>query len=134
MNKRRRLTWHNPNATGSSSDDDDDDNDDNDKQSNSKSSSNSTSSSSFSFTRKKEELKEEEEEQEASSSSSGPPPRRIDVKPRMVAWIPTGESSRRGIEVNRLQREPPDALEPYNNWLRDREQLEQKQKENEGEE
>ena len=95
MNKRRRLTWHNPNATGSSSDDDDDDddvnNDDDDKQSNSKSSS-SSSSSSFSFTSKKETKEEpKEEEERASSSSSGPPPRRIDVKPRMFAWIPTGE-------------------------------------------
>ena len=134
MNKRRRLTWHNPNATGSSSDDDDDndgeDNDNDDKKSNSKSSS---SSSSFSFTSKpKEETKEEEE---ASSSSSGPPPRRIDVKPRMVAWIPTGERSHRGIDVNRLQQEPSDgdALELYNNWLRDEREREQKEKEKEQE-
>ena len=116
MNKRRRLTWHNPNATGGSSDDDDDnEDDDKDKPSNSKSSSSSSSSS------KKEEPKEEE----ASSSSSGPPPRRIDVKPRMFAWIPTGERIQRGIDVNRLQREPTDALEPYNNWLHNREQQEQ---------
>ena len=129
MNKRRRLTWFNPNATGSSSDDDgndDDDNDEDDKQSNSKSSSSSSSSSSFSFTSKpKEEPKEEEE---ASSSSSGPPPRRIDVKPRRFAWIPTGERSQRGIDINQLQREPSDALEPYNNWLREREQQEEAQK------
>ena len=126
MNKRRRLTWHNPDAMGSSSDDDDNDdiddndNDNDDKKSNSKSSSSSSSSSSS----KKEEAKEEEE---ASSSSSGPPPRRIDVKPRKVVWIPTGQSSSRGIDINRLQQEPPDALEPYNNWLRDREQQQQEQ-------
>ena len=136
MNKRRRLTWHNPNAASSSDDDDDDkDNTDDDKKSNSKSS--SSSSSSFSFTSKPKE-KEEPKEEEASSSSSGPPPRRIDVKPRMIAWIPTGERSQRGIDINRLQREPSsDALEPYNNWLRDREQQEQEkeqlQKENEEE-
>ena len=124
MNKRRRLTWHNPNAA-SSSDDDDDDNDNNDdnKQSNSKSSS---SSSSFSFTSKpKQEPKEEDDE--ASSSSSGPPPRRIDVKPRNTVWIPTGERIQQGTVVNQLQREPSDALEPYNNWLRNREQQEQKE-------
>ena len=129
MNKRRRLTLFNPDATGSSSDDDnddddDDDNDNDEKQSNSKSS----SSSSFSFTSKP---KEEPKEEEASSSSSGPPPRRIDVKPRMVAWIPTGERSQRGIEVNQLQREPSNALEPYQNWLRDREQQEEEQNEEE---
>ena len=123
MNKRRRLTWFNPNATGSSSDDDDDDNDNNDKQSNSKSSS---SSSSFSFTSKpKQEPKEEEKS--ASSSSSGPPPRRIDVKPRKMVWIPTGERSQRGIDVNRLQQEPPDSLELYNNWLREQQEQEQQQ-------
>ena len=134
MNKRRRLTWFNPDATSSNDDDDDDDNDNNDKQSNSKSS--SSSSSSFSFTSKpneKEEPKEEEEEGEASSSSSGPPPRRIDVKPRKMVWIPTGERSRRGIDVNRLQREPPDALELYNNWLRKQQEQEQEQKEKEEE-
>ena len=112
MNKRRRLTWHNPNATGSSSDDsDDDDNDNNDKKSNSKPSSSSSSSSS---SPKREEPKEEES---ASSSSSGPPARRIDVKPRMMAWIPTGQSSQRGIDVNRLQQEPPESVEF--NWLCD---------------
>ena len=126
MNKRRRLTWFNPDATGSSSDeDDDDDSDNNDKQSNSKSS----SSFSFSFTSKPNE--EPKEEESASSSSSGPPPRRIDVKPRNTMWIPTGEISRRGIDVSQLQREPPGALEPYNNWLRDREQQEQEQNEEE---
>ena len=125
MNKRRRLTWFNPDATGSSSDDDDDNDDgDNDKQSNSKSSSSSSSSS----------KEEEPREDDASSSSSGPPPRRIDVKPRIFAWIPTGRSSSRGIDINRLQQEPPDALEPHNNWLRDREQQEQeKEKEKEEE-
>ena len=127
MNKRRRLTWFNPDATGSSSDDDDNDDDDDDKddkQSNSKSSS---SSSSFSFSSKpKEEPKEEED---ASSSSSGPPPRRIDVKPRKMVWIPTGERSQRGIDVNRLQQEPPDSLELYNNWLREQQDQEQEQKE-----
>ena len=133
MNKRRRLTWFNPGATGSSSDDEEDDENDNknDKKSNSKSSS---SSSSFSFTSKpkpKEEPKEEEKS--ASSSSSGPPPRRIDVKPRMFAWIPTGAISQRGTDANQLQREPPGALEPYNNWFRDREQQEQ-EKEQKGEE
>ena len=129
MNKRRRLTWFNPDATGSSSSDDDDDgndnnNDDDDKKSNSKSSSSSSS--------KKEEPKEKEES--TSSSSSGPPPRRIDVKPRMFAWIPTGERSQRGIDVNRLQQEPSDSLEPYNNWLRNREQQEQEQQEERKEE
>ena len=117
MNKRRRLTWHNPNATGSSSDDDDDDDDDandnDDKKSNSKASSNSSSSSSFSFTRKKEEPREEDSD----SSSSGPPPRRIDVKPRKITWIPTGERSQRGIEMNRLQSEPSEAPELDNNLL-----------------
>ena len=143
MNKRRRLTWHNPNATGSSSDDDDDaddddedDNDNNDKKSNSKSSS---SSSSFSFTSKSKEKDEPKEEESASSSSSGPPPRRIDVKPRRMVWIPTGERIHQGIETNRLQREPTDSLEPYNNWLRNREQQfqeqeQQEQQENEEEE
>ena len=133
MNKRRRLTWYNPNATGSSSDDDDDDNhdadnDNDDKKSNSKSS----SSSSFSFTSKKEDPKEEEDD-DASSSSSGSPPRRIDVKPRKVVWIPTGQSSSRGIDINRLQQEPPDALEPHNNWLRHREQQEQEKEQKEEE-
>ena len=133
MNKRRRLTWHNPNATGSSSDDDDDDDDDNDKQSNSNSSSNS-SSSSFSFTSKPKEKEEpKEEEESASSSSSGRPPRRIDVKPRNTVWIPTGERIQRGVDVNQLQQEPPDSLELYNNWLHDREQQEQEQKEKEQE-
>ena len=136
MNKRRRLTWHNPDATGSSSDDDDDDDDDNDddKQSNSTSSS---SSSSFSFTSKPKEKEEpKEEEGDASSSSSGPPPRRIDVKPRKMVWIPTGERSQVGIDVNRLQREPPEseALQLYNNWLREREQQEQEKEQNEEEE
>ena len=133
MNKRRRLTWFNPNATGSSSDDDDnnnndEDNDNDDKKSNSKSSS---SSSSFSFTSKpKQEPKEEEEI--ASSSSSGPPPRRIDVKPRKMVWIPTGERIQQGIDVNRLQQEPPDSLELYNNWLREQQDQEQeKEKEQE---
>ena len=137
MNKRRRLTWHNPNATRSSSDDDDDNNDeDNDKdnkQSNSQSSS-SSSSASFSFTSKPKEPKKEEES--ASSSSSGPPPRRIDVKPRNMVWIPTGERSRRGFDVNRLQQEPPDAPELCNNWLREQqeqEQEEEKEKEEEKE-
>ena len=133
MKKRRRLTWHNPNATSSSQDDDDDDdNNDDDKKSDSKSSSNSSTSSSFSFTRKKEEP--EEKEGEASSSSSGPPPRRIDVKPRNTVWIPTGESSRRGFGVNQLQREPQDALELYNNWLRDRDREQQEQEQNDEEE
>ena len=136
MNKRRRLVWHNPDATASSSDDDDDDNDNDDgKKSNSKSS--SSSSSSFSFTSKpkeKEEPKEEPKgEKSASSSSSGPPPRRIDVKPRMFAWIPTGRSSSRGIDVNRLQQEPSNALEPHNNWLCDGEQQEQEQEQKEEE-
>ena len=134
MNKRRRLTWFNPDATGNSSDDDDDDDDDNDndnKQSNSKSSS-SSSSSSFSFTSKpKPKEIPKEEEADASSSSSGPPPRRIDVKPRNTVWIPTGESSSRGIDVNRLQQQPPDALELYNNWLREQQDQEQDKKEKE---
>ena len=126
-NKRRRLTWHNANAARSSEDDDDDDdhddsdNDNNDQKSNSNSSS---SSSSFSFTSKpKPEPKEEES---ASSSSSGPPPRRIDVKPRSTVWIPTGERSQRGIDVNRLQQEPPDSLDLYNNWLREQQEKEQR--------
>ena len=125
MNKRRRLVWHNPDAAGSSSDDDDDDNDDDndngDEQSNSKSSS---SSSSFSFTSKPKE--EPREEEEASSSSSGPPPRRIDVKPRMVAWIPTGESVQRGIKPNRFQQEPPEALELNNNDFEEQQEQERK--------
>ena len=128
MAKRRRLTWFNPDATGSSSDDDDnddDDNDNNDEKSNSKSSSSSSSSSS---SPKREEPKELEED--ASSSSSGPPPRRIDVKPRNTMWIPTGEISRRGIDVNQLQREPSDALEPYKNWFREQQEQErEKEKE-----
>ena len=130
MNKRRRLTWFNPDATGSSSDDGDDDNDDDndnndaDKKSNSKSS--SSSSSSFSFASRKEP---KEEEESASSSSSGPPPRRIDVKPRSTVWIPTGEKSQRGIDVNRLQKEPPDALELYNNWLREQQQEQEQEQE-----
>ena len=109
MNKRRRLTWHNPDVTGSSSDDDDDDDDvydddDNNKEKQSDSKSSASSSSSFSFTSKPKEKEEPKEEEDASSSSSGPPPRRIDVKPRkMVAWIPTGERSQRGIDVNQLQ-------------------------------
>ena len=128
MNKRRRLTWHNPDATGSSSDDDDDNDDDNndDKQSNSKSSS---SSSSFSFTSKPKPKEEPKEGEGASSSSSGPPPRRIDVKPCMVAWIPTGERIQQGIDVNRLQQEPPDSLELYNNWRREQQEKEKEKEE-----
>ena len=132
MNKRRRLTWHNPNAIGSSSDDDDDDDDDddNDKQSNSKSS--SSSSSSFSFASKKEEPKEEDS---ASSSSSGPPPRRIDVKPRMFAWIPTGDRIHQGMDVNQLQTEPEPVHEQYSDCLRGpQEEQEQKEKEKEEDE
>ena len=130
MNKRRRLTWFNPDATSSSYDDNDNDDDDNDDK---KSNSNSSSgSSSFSFTSKPKEKEEaKEEEESASSSSSGPPPRRIDVKPRKIVWTPIGARSSRGIDINRLLQEPPDALELYNNWLREQQEQEQKEKEEE---
>ena len=116
LQKRRRLVWHNSDAT-SSSDDDVDHNDD--KQSNSKSSSSSSSSS-----------KQEKNEESASSSSSGPPPRRIDVEPRKIMWLPTGEQSKRGFSATQTQntnRGAPELCE-YEKWIRDRD------RENDGEE